>query len=107
MKDKNISIWASFHDTDISSKKIAFSTRGTVEDSLPTATLAFSTIEVSLSGLSFLQKRQQTSRYRRLSLSRALVCVNKAVDFTTFHADEITVACLSTLHKESVIELLS
>ena len=53
-------------------KKRAFRTRGTVEDSLPTDTLSFSTTEVSLSGFLFLQKRQQTNRHRRLSLSRAL-----------------------------------
>ena len=53
-------------------KKRAFRTRGAVEDSLPTDTLSFSTTEVSLSGFLFLQKRQQTNRHRRLSLSRAL-----------------------------------
>ena len=53
-------------------QKRAFRTRGTVEDSLPTDTLSFSTTEVSLSGFLFLQKRQQTNRHRRLSLSRAL-----------------------------------
>ena len=87
-------------------KKRAFRTRGTVEDSLPTDTLSFSTTEVSLSGFLFLQKRQQTNRHRCLSLSRALF--TNAVVFTTFHADEITALSLSDiiLEKVSGLDLL-
>ena len=74
-----------------SRQKRAFSTNGNVEDSLPTDSLAFSTIELSLARLSFSFKNV-SKRIAIAAFLRVMLCVTNAVDFTTLYAYKITVA---------------